>query len=296
MIIIPIAFDSFSTRSMATKIVTRDVKIFIDPSIAIAPKRYGLPPHEVELLELKNGEERIVQALSDVDLVFITHYHWDHAPHPSKTKLYEALIDKKIYAKSFTEKVNKSQEIRGKQVYMKLRGSSEFNFADGKELNFGNTYIKFSDPVWHGEKGTPLGYVLMVYIEEGSNSILFASDVQGPIVRETAEKIIEFNPKTLIISGPPTYLPRKIFTEKMLEKAKENMQFIIENSDIKEIVLDHHLLRDPQWDLKIKEIIKLSRDLGVSVKTAANYIGRSNLQMEAKRKDLWRKSNKEDFE
>ena len=57
MIIIPIAYDSFSTRSMAT-IVKTDIKIFIDPSIAIAPYRYNLKPHRIELEELKKQEKR----------------------------------------------------------------------------------------------------------------------------------------------------------------------------------------------------------------------------------------------
>ena len=45
----PLAFDSFGARSMCTLVETRDIKIVIDPSVALAPKRYGLPPHEMEL-------------------------------------------------------------------------------------------------------------------------------------------------------------------------------------------------------------------------------------------------------
>ena len=41
----PVASDSMGTRSMATYVETKDVKIFIDPGVALGPSRYGLPPH-----------------------------------------------------------------------------------------------------------------------------------------------------------------------------------------------------------------------------------------------------------
>ena len=49
MKIIPISSDSLGVRSMATYIETKDCKILIDPSAALGPKRYGLPPHQKEL-------------------------------------------------------------------------------------------------------------------------------------------------------------------------------------------------------------------------------------------------------
>jgi len=49
MRIVPLSFDSLGARSMATYVETRDVKIFIDPGVSLAPSRYGLPPHEVEI-------------------------------------------------------------------------------------------------------------------------------------------------------------------------------------------------------------------------------------------------------
>ena len=54
MKIIPIASDSLGVRSMATYVETKDCKILIDPSAALGPKRYGLPPHNKELEALFN--------------------------------------------------------------------------------------------------------------------------------------------------------------------------------------------------------------------------------------------------
>ena len=43
--IVPLAFDSFGVRSMATFVETDDLKVLIDPGVALAPVRYGLEPH-----------------------------------------------------------------------------------------------------------------------------------------------------------------------------------------------------------------------------------------------------------
>jgi len=37
MKVLPVAFDSFGARSMATYVETKDVKIFIDPAVALSP-------------------------------------------------------------------------------------------------------------------------------------------------------------------------------------------------------------------------------------------------------------------
>jgi len=41
--IIPLAFESFGVRSMATYVET-DQKILIDPGTSLGPKRFGFPP------------------------------------------------------------------------------------------------------------------------------------------------------------------------------------------------------------------------------------------------------------
>ena len=57
MNVIPLSSDSLGVRSMATYVETKDCKILIDPSAALGPKRYGLPPHQKELEELFNTKK-----------------------------------------------------------------------------------------------------------------------------------------------------------------------------------------------------------------------------------------------
>ncbi len=50
----PIAFESLGVRSMAIFVETDDLKILIDPSVALGPKRYGLPLHPLEIDPRRN--------------------------------------------------------------------------------------------------------------------------------------------------------------------------------------------------------------------------------------------------
>ena len=64
MNIIPIASDSLGVRSMATYVETKDCKIVIDPSAALGPKRYGLPPAKEEqeaLSDMNLAEEKVLR-------------------------------------------------------------------------------------------------------------------------------------------------------------------------------------------------------------------------------------------
>ena len=52
--ITPLAAESLGTRSLCTHVVTPDVSILFDPSVALA-KRYNLEPHPTEYLALRNS-------------------------------------------------------------------------------------------------------------------------------------------------------------------------------------------------------------------------------------------------
>ena len=69
MKIIPITFDSLGTRGMATYVETKDVKIFIDPGVSLAPIRYSLPPHPLELKRLDEHWNEIVKLAKKAEVL-----------------------------------------------------------------------------------------------------------------------------------------------------------------------------------------------------------------------------------
>ncbi|MBN2518088.1 MAG: MBL fold metallo-hydrolase [Candidatus Altiarchaeota archaeon] len=276
MKIIPIASDSLGVRSMATLVETKDCRIAIDPSAALGPSRYGLPPspQEEEALKFYLGEAH--KAASESDVIVISHYHFDHFDLSGSH-----FENKTVYAKDVTRDINKSQIERGTAFKENVGGLCEIIYADGKEFVIGDTVIRFSPASAHGPAGIRLGFVLMTTVKEGGKTFLHASDVQGPVVRETAGYIIREHPDVLYMDGPPTLFLGWKFSYKNLEEAKENLLLIQREVD-PEIILDHHLLRD----LRYRELMGRVYD-NEKVKSAAEVLGKENRMLEAHRKELW---------
>ncbi|MEM0492983.1 MAG: MBL fold metallo-hydrolase [Candidatus Thermoplasmatota archaeon] len=280
MKVTPLSSDSLGVRSMATLIETSDCKILIDPSAALGPYRYGLPPHEIEIDTLYKTKERISRIAETCDILVISHYHYDHYD-PEK----DFYRDKKVYAKDITSNINKSQLERGREFKDRFKDKCEIIYCDDTRHMIGDTNIIFSPPFHHGPKDSSLGYILMTIVEE-ERKILHASDVQGPVTKDATDYIIKQRPDLLIIDGPPTIFLGWKFSQKNLDEASDNMLRIIENLEC-DIILDHHLLRD----IKYKEHFPAPyKKGGGRVKTFAEYLGLKNNTLEAYRKELWAKN------
>lgn len=280
MKVIPTASDSLGTRSMTTYVETRDCKILIDPSAALGPKRYGLPPTQQEIETLVKTKHEIARIAEHCGILIISHYHYDHYD-PSETFYH----DKKVFAKDINKDINKSQQERGTEFKKTVEDSCELVYCDNSKHIIGGTKIIFSPPFFHGPENVRLGYVIMTTIDDGEKRLVHASDVQGPVTENAKEYIIDQKPDLLIIDGPPTIFLGWKFSKKNLQDAADNLVEIIEHLKC-DVILDHHLLRD----LKYKEVFPQPYQTGGKrVKTFAEYLGMENNTLEAHRKELWGK-------
>jgi predicted metallo-beta-lactamase superfamily hydrolase len=159
------------------------------------------------------------------------------------------------------------------------------NFADGKKYSFGKTELRFSEAVPHGSEDHLLGWVIMVTVDCLGERFMHAPDVQGPMAQHTAQLIIAEKPDLLMLGGPPFYLSGIKVSEAHLQRAVENLATIVKYVPV--TLLEHHFLRDDQWQ-KYLEIIRSAADgVGGKVMTAANYLGKENVFLEARRKQLY---------
>lgn len=281
MRIIPIAFDSMGVRSMATFVESDDVRITIDPSVSLAPSRYGLPPHRVEIEKMREKWEKIKDFVAKSDVIVVTHYHYDHH-NPEEV---EVLIGKKVLVKHPKEKINRSQMGRASYFLEKLKENDiDFEFVDGKSFEFGNTLLEFSKPVFHGAN-QKLGFVLEVFVSDSKNTFLFSSDVEGPIHEDQTEFILEKKPEIVFIDGPMSYMLGYRFSKDSMNRAIENLKKIAEV--VEKMVLDHHLLRDLNWRTAIYEVISYAEQFSTQVCSAAEFAGEKENLLEAKRKELY---------
>ncbi len=286
MKILPVAFDSLGTRSMCTFVETDNVKILIDPAAALGPRRYGLPPHEVEYNRLRKHWSDIINISTRADIIIITHYHYDHHS-PDFPEIYRNKI---VYIKDPEKSINRSQFGRAKRFITAIKPfAKEIHVAEGQTIKIDNTLIEISRSVYHGTNPR-LGYVVEVFIKDNSTSFLFTSDVEGPVTSSQIEFILNKSPEIIFSDGPMTY-QMQIYGEENLIRSIENIKKIISLTKVKKYILDHHLVRDLNFREKLKEVFKFGEKHGCKILTAANFLGKEDDLLEARRKELFRKSS-----
>ena len=214
--VLPLAAESLGTRSMCTFVETKDVKVLLDAGVSLAPLRFRLPPHPREFEAIRESRKRIEEKAAEADVVTISHYHFDHHT-PSFTDwvsdwsspeiAQEIYGGKLVLLKNYKKYINSSQRRRG-WVFSQTGGkhAKKLEVADGKTFQFGDTVLRFSEPVFHGSEDSFLGWVLTATLVCEDEKMIFAPDVQGPMYDSTMKMIIEEHPQLLIIGGPPIYL------------------------------------------------------------------------------------------
>jgi len=266
---------------MATYVETENFNILIDPAVALSPSRFNLPPHPIELQRKKEQLELIKEKSKTAQLIIITHYHYDHH-NPEEISLYQ---DKILLIKDPNNFVNESQRIRAHYFLEKIKNLPKtIEIVDNKEFIFNNIKIKFSPPVKHGPKEY-LGYVIEIAISNEKENFIFTSDVQGIVDEEQLSFILENQPTILYADGPMTYMLNYRYHKEDLEKSINNIKKIIKETDVKVIVLDHHLTRDEKFKDYLKEILNQNK---TKILTAAEYLGKENELFEAKRRELYK--------
>lgn len=276
----PVACESLGIRSMATYVETQDTRIFIDPGASVSPDRYALPPHKIEMDRFYKIWESVKQWVQVSDIVIITHFHNDHH-HSEMPEMYR---NKDLWIKNPREFINETQRSRASYFLSRVEGiPRSIQIADNNVLNLGKTRITFSPPITHGVSNR-LGYVVQVLIEEDQRFI-FTSDVQGPVTEEAADFIIKNLPDTIMVDGPATYLLGTHCRRVDVENSIANLKKIIQQTPIKNLIIDHHLLRDINWQTYIQGLKEIRNN--VVIQSAAAYAGEKEDLLEAKRKDMY---------
>ena len=292
----PLCSESLGVRSTSTYVETSDVKVLVDAGAALAP-RDGLLPHPLEYRALKAAKEKIAYYAKRSDVIIVSHYHFDHFT-PffdtfdskwtwcDKGVAEEVYSEKTVYLKDTESSINYNQRARGwafKKMLEKV--AKKVVKADGRSFYYGGTSIQFSEPLYHGEEGSRLGFVLATIFRNRGLTFIHASDTQGPISNKTLELILKEKPDILVIAGPPTYLFG--IEEKNIVQAKANLSKLVEETKL--IILDHHLLRDLRAIEILKELKKKAEKFRNKVQTFAEYQEKANLMLEAQRKELYEK-------
>jgi predicted metallo-beta-lactamase superfamily hydrolase len=290
--VVPLAAESLGVRSLCTKVKTPDLSVILDPSAALA-MREGLEPHPIEYQTLMKSLERIFVEARKADVLSISHYHYDHVRPgftdfrynmSSREELQMLFGGKVILAKDNRENINPSQRRRGFYFEKDVQSvSKEIHWSDGKSFDFGTTRIMCSNPLCHGPSDTRLGYVTATKIEYDGSSILFAPDIQGPVMKEDLEYILSSAPDLLIVGGPPIYLRK--FKEQHKQSAFHSLTRLVTKVPV--VVVDHHLMRSKDWVTWLNPIRVAAERTGNQLMSIAESIGVQNRCLESTRASLY---------
>jgi len=274
---------------MATYVETKDVKIFIDPGVSLAPIRYSLPPHPIELKRLDEHWKEIVKLASKSDVLIITHYHYDHHNPWENLEIYK---DKTVLIKHPTENINYSQKGRAAFFLEQIKNKpKKLEYADGKKYQFGKTKLEFSKAVFHGTNPR-LGFVNEVLVDDGDFKFIHTSDVEGGSVPNQTEFILKQKPNIVFLDGPLSYMIYRFGVE-ALNRSFQNMIRIIKETPIETFVVDHHFLRDLKYNERLKSVYEVANEKKCKLITAAEFLGKEVETLEAHRKQLYKESHSE---
>ncbi|AWR96587.1 MBL fold metallo-hydrolase [Acidianus sulfidivorans JP7] len=287
----PLAFESLGVRSQATFIETADVKILVDPAVSLAPRRYGLPPHQIEVDRLIELTKNITEKAKEADVIIITHYHYDHHD-PGYIIPKEVYKNKIVYIKDPKENINLSQKrVRAPRFINSIKGLPKtLESADGKEIAFGSTKIRFSPAVPHGADER-LGYVIQVAISDKDQTVLITSDIEGAPRDMHLKFTQEVKPSLIIIDGPLSYLLGYALKEEDLNKSIDNLEKIVKEG-LETMIVDHHVLRDLNYKSVLSHLYETAKSVNAKVETAAEYLNVEPIILEAKRRELFKNDNR----
>ena len=289
--IIPLAGESLGTRSSAVAVQGKETQFILDPGVDVAPRRYDLPPHSMELNRRNEHRARILEVMKELPVVgfWVSHYHFDHFP-----KINEAVKISKVmyhwdpqlqdfpvapfYIKDPKENLNKNQTSRARKFTSALKKlHQDFYSAENVSFQTNEFTIKGSPIMSHGEK-SPLGYVIGCSIQYNDTKLCYTGDVVGIPLEEHINWIVSEQPDVLIMDGPMPHT---------LSAFKEIIKKVIDQTEIKYLTIEHHLLRSKNWTEIIAEEIDFIKESGIKLQCYAELLGKKVELLEVSRKELF---------
>jgi len=272
--------ESFGARSLACVVKTDERTILIDPGVALARLRSGLPPHPVEVAAAFRIREKVIYAFGQATDVIISHFHGDHMPMRAEDPYQlpmEALPSPEginFWCKG-PENISRLSSKRRHELSSFL--GYPLPVSEGRKSGI----MEFSSPVPHGARGKGFGTVMMTRICEEDEVFVHSSDIQL-LDREVILKVLDWKPTIVFASGPPLYLSQRV--PEAGKEAFENALLLAKHVDT--LILDHHLLRAFEGYNWLK---MLAGTVETRVLCAAEFMGKTPELLEAQRKALYEK-------
>jgi len=88
------------------------------------------------------------------------------------------------------------------------------------------------------------------------------------------------------VDGPMTHMPEH-YPQEHTKRSLAHLVRILRTTDVRTLILDHHILRDREWRSRIAPVFEAGKEHDVAVLTAAEFAGKPVDQLEANRDKLY---------
>ncbi|MDY6770883.1 MAG: MBL fold metallo-hydrolase [Candidatus Nanohaloarchaea archaeon] len=267
-----VAFDSMGVQGSCFRVSGGDDRVIVDPGISMETDAF--PLSESERMYLRSTmKNRLTKKAKQANVAAISHYHYDHYTEEPDRKIYGR---KRLLLKDPEQDINDEQRERAAELLDGVKGLADrIDHADGRTFYFDGFKLSFGDAMWHGGAGTGMGKVVPMVFKDNATgrSVLYTSDLDGPVEDDAADWIVEQEPDVIIHNGAPTYMLDLVLDYQGYAKGVLNLKRVIEEVGPSKIVLDHHLLRDYRYRDLYRVAFDAARDNGVTMNTAAEELG-----------------------
>ncbi|MEM5785333.1 MAG: hypothetical protein QW469_02205 [Candidatus Aenigmatarchaeota archaeon] len=261
-----------------------NVKIRFD----ISPKIYQQAFNDKYMREemIRREIERQINLLENTNFIIFTHGHNDHfwteileydenninkygyKINADFTVYYPHCLNNENYTKNTQYTIK--EELKKRVEILKKYSPRCYEIGAYARAKYNGIEIEMQEVKHSTYKGFDLGKVLTVNITTPENKkIFFSSDVSGPEYNETRNLIIDKNPNIILLDGPYNDIlsvlgngnkqVKKSISE--LKKSYENLYKIIsKTTDLKEIILMHHFMRNIEIKNDIQNIPEYLKD------------------------------------
>jgi predicted metallo-beta-lactamase superfamily hydrolase len=268
--------ESLGVRGLCCEVNANGRTFVIDPGVSLDVMRQGLPPHPSQIAIAGHVKKDIISALSRATDIVVSHYHGDHVPlrdpNPWQISLADLPAPEGIGFWCKGEEGLSAISLERRRDLSRHLGRP-LPRAEGQD----DGTLHCSQPVFHGR---PPSRVMMSRIVADGETFVHASDMQLLDPRAVAV-ISAWQPSVLVASGPPLYLSGLSSEEEW--RVWSHAVFLA--STIPTLILDHHLLRSLEG---LAWLERLAATTEYAVLSAAEYMGRELLLLEARREELYR--------
>lgn len=256
--------DSMGAKCFCFRVDTDEVSLLIDPGAALFPKDHPTMTDQDKQEHLFEAWEAIQDAADGVQHVAISHWHGDHYSTPEDGVDFGDLYGgRTLWVKDPRQMINPGQDKKAHRFFEQLQDAFGGGYtqgeiptptgvtvrgADDAQIIYDETVVTFSRPLPHGDGTSKQGYVLAIAVQEGDETFVYSSDVQGPASDAAYDWIADRDPDYLALDGPPTYLVGKHgITQKWIDAAFKQGRRLIRRLDPEWTILDHHCCRQPDF-------------------------------------------------